>query len=98
MSDIPHTPQEEAAYAPGLVSCPRCTDAVVDLDAHLKWCNEPESEPEPVADQLAAARALLAEDEQQRMKACLADIEAALDKHGMNLDITPARVILTPRN
>jgi hypothetical protein len=45
---------------------------------------------------LAAARALIADDEQLRMKACLADIEAACARHRMSLDIEPARVVLRP--
>lgn len=101
MSDY-STLAEEAQHGgdpvPGLVPCPRCTDAVVDLDDHLKWCREPENGPESLADRVAAARALIADDEQQRMRACLADIEAALDKHGMSLHIEPARLTLVPKD
>ncbi len=45
---------------------------------------------------IADARALIAEDEQRRMKACLADIEAACARHRMSLDLEPARVVLRP--
>jgi hypothetical protein len=105
----------ESDPAPGLVPCPRCTDGVVDLVEHLKWCTETaaeqetqpaaravkevlseKSEPEP--DPIAAARALIAEDEQRRMTACLADIEAVLDRHGMTFDIVPARLTLAPKD
>lgn len=61
----------------------------------------PEGEPDSGqerAKQLAAAYALIEEDRQQRMAACLADIETVLDKHGMTLDTIPARVVLTPRD
>lgn len=95
--------------APGLVPCPRCTDGVVDLVEHLTWCKEPQAAPEPEADRdapepdpesarLAAAHALIEEDRQRRMAACLADIEEVLDRHGMSLDVQPARVILVPKD
>lgn len=121
----PHPPEGDDP-APGLVPCPQCTDAVVDLDEHLKWCGAAEPQPEPEAGQepepgpgpeesavapeqdepeedeeayaqrVAAARHLLAEDEQRRMRACLADIEAACARHGMSLDLEPARLVLRP--
>lgn len=58
----------------------------------------PEQEKEERAARVAAAYALIEEDRNQRMAACLADIEAVLDKHGMTLDTIPARVVLTPRD
>ncbi|MFJ8049799.1 hypothetical protein [Streptomyces luteogriseus] len=83
---------------PGLVPCPRCTEAVVDLDEHLAHCKEPDTEPESLADRLAAAHALIEENRQDRMKACLADIEAVLARHGMALHIEPARLTLVPKD
>ena len=50
-----------------------------------------------VDDQVAQARRLLAEHEERRMQACLAEISTVLDKYGMNLSLTPARIMLTPR-
>ncbi len=108
MSDY-STPAEDVQRgvdpAPGLVPCPRCTDGVVDLAEHLTWCKEPEAAPAAEQDEaaekaarVAAARTLLDEDRKDRMAACLADIEAVLDKHGMNLDLEPARIIFTPRD
>lgn len=59
---------------------------------------EPEQDTEPThQERLADARRLIEEDQQQRMQACLADIEAALDKHGMRLDLHPARAVLVPK-
>ncbi|GAA2929947.1 hypothetical protein [Streptomyces enissocaesilis] len=74
----------------GLHHCPRCTDAVLDLDKHLGWCEEPT--PDPVAE----ARRLIALDEQARMQACAAEIEQVLARHGMRLDVTPAQISIAP--
>lgn len=89
---------------PGLIGCPHCADAVLDLDAHFQSCRSRPRDSADIAQEAAerearldAARTLLAEEEQRRMKACLADIEAALDRHGMSLDIEPARAVLRPK-
>ena len=46
---------------------------------------------------LDAARALLAEDEQARMKACAAEIQEVLTKYGMSLEVTPSQIALVPQ-
>ncbi|MGW2895846.1 hypothetical protein ACWDAO_14795 [Streptomyces sp. NPDC001212] len=45
---------------------------------------------------MAEARRLVAEDEQQRMQACAAEVEQVLAKYGMRLDVTPAQITLVP--
>lgn len=101
MSTTEQTPDP----TPSLTRCPRCTDEVADLNGHLVTCRAPEP-PDPAdtaqeaaeyAARVADARTLIAEDEERRMKACLKDIEAALTRHGMTLDIEPARAILRPQ-
>jgi hypothetical protein len=47
-------------------------------------------------DPIAAARALLAEDQRVRLEQCAAELQAVLDRYGMRLDVTPARVHLVP--
>lgn len=47
-------------------------------------------------DPLSAARTLIAQDAQQRMECCAAEIEQVLAKWGMRLETTPARVMLAP--
>jgi hypothetical protein len=54
-------------------------------------------QPDEETDPLAEARRLLAEDEQQRMQACAAEIETVLDKYGLRLIVTPARATLTAK-
>lgn len=106
MSDFPTAPADRADPAPPLVPCPRCTVEVADLNGHLLTCPEPApADPADTAQEEAAyqarvadARALLAEDEQRRMTACLAEIEDACARHGMSLDIEPARLVLRPAN
>lgn len=97
-------PADGTDPAPGLIPCPHCADAVIDLDAHYQSCRSMPRDSADVAQEeaerearLAGARQLLAEEEQRRMKACLADIEAALDRHSMTLDIEPARAVLRPK-
>lgn len=48
-------------------------------------------------DPLAAAQALLAEHEQQRMQACSEELQAVLAKHGMRLDVTPPQIAIVPQ-
>lgn len=48
------------------------------------------------ADQLTAARRLLAEDQQQRAEACNAEIEEVLARHGMRLQITQPQITIVP--
>jgi hypothetical protein len=47
-------------------------------------------------DKLTQARALLAEDEQRRMRECATEIEQVLARHGMRLDTTPAQISIVP--
>lgn len=47
-------------------------------------------------DPLAAARALIEQDEQDRMGVCRDEIESVLARHGMRLTITPAQITITP--
>ncbi|MDT0387806.1 hypothetical protein [Streptomyces dubilierae] len=94
----PSTHDHEPDPAPGLISCPRCADAVLDLGEHLRTCPEPSTEAEPQTDRVADARRILDEDRQRRMQACLTELEAVLDKHGMRLEVEPARAILVPRD
>ena len=75
---------------PGLHHCPHCTDAVVDLDEHLKTCIARQE------DEIAEARRLLAEDQERRMQACNAEIEQVLAKHGMRLQISQPTVAIVP--
>lgn len=75
---------------PELHHCPHCTDAVIDLDEHLKTCTARQE------DQLAEARRLLAEDQQRRAEACNAEIEAVLAKHGMRLQISQPQISIIP--
>jgi hypothetical protein len=49
-------------------------------------------EPDPIA----AARALLAEDQRARMEKCAAAIEAVLARHGMRLEAAPPQIVLSP--
>lgn len=56
----------------------------------------PSQQPDPESDPLAEARRLVAEDEQQRMQACAAEVEQVLAKYGMRLDVTPAQITLVP--
>lgn len=74
----------------GLYDCPHCTDAVVDLDEHLKTCIARK------ADDLAAARRLLAEHEQQQTEACLAEIEAVLARYGRKLQVSQPQITIVP--
>lgn len=47
-------------------------------------------------DPLTEARALIANDTQQRMQACAAEIHEVLQRHGMRLDVTPAQISIVP--
>lgn len=75
---------------PELQHCPHCADAVVNLDEHLKTCTARQEDP------LIEARRLLAEDQQQRAEACAAEIETALAKHGMRLQISQPQISIVP--
>ncbi|MET9150057.1 hypothetical protein ABZX82_02060 [Streptomyces griseoflavus] len=74
----------------GLYDCPHCTDAVVDLDEHLKTCTARKQ------DELADAHRLIAEHEQQQTEACLAEIEQVLAKYGRRLQITQPQISIAP--
>ncbi|MFC1410416.1 hypothetical protein ACEZCY_14235 [Streptacidiphilus sp. N1-12] len=50
---------------------------------------------EPV-DPVAAAQAVIAAYEQERVQACAQDIEAVLAKYGMRLEVLPAQITLAP--
>jgi hypothetical protein len=52
------------------------------------------SEIEP--ETLDAARAVIAQDEQRRMEACAAEIQAVLAKYGMQLDVPAPRISIVP--
>lgn len=47
-------------------------------------------------DPLAAARVLIAQEEQARMEACAAELQEVLAKHGMRLDVAPAQISIAP--
>lgn len=51
-----------------------------------------QSDPDP----LDEARRLLAQDADARMKACQAEIEAVLARHGMRFQITQPQITITP--
>jgi hypothetical protein len=53
-------------------------------------------QPDGPEDSLAEARRLLAEDAEARMRACAAEIEQVLAKHGMRLDVTPPAITIVP--
>lgn len=59
----------------------------------------PEEAPAPDAQDspLDEARRLLAEDAQQRMLACAAEIEQVLARHGMRLEVTTPQISIVPR-
>jgi hypothetical protein len=81
--------ETSAVYISGHETLPRGTVKIT----HTNGGTDADAEYQA---RLAAARALIAEDEQRRMKACLADIKAACARHRMSLDIEPARVVLRP--
>lgn len=56
----------------------------------------PHAPEAPVVDELAEARRLLAEDADARMKACSAEIEEVLARHGMRLQITQPQIAIVP--
>lgn len=74
----------------GLTHCPHCTDAVVDLDEHLKTCREYKADP------LADARRTIEEHEQQQTEACLAELNLVLAKYGRRLEITQPQINIVP--
>lgn len=48
-------------------------------------------------DPIAAAKALLEQEQQARTQACAAELQAVLARHGMTLEVTPAQIVLAPR-
>ncbi|MEU0200917.1 MULTISPECIES: hypothetical protein [unclassified Streptomyces] len=74
----------------GLYGCPHCTDAVVNLDEHLKTCTALREE------KLDEARSLLAEHERQQDEACRAEIEQVLAKYGRKLVVTQPQITIVP--
>lgn len=49
-------------------------------------------------DPLAAARALIEQEQQARMEACAVEIQQVLDRHGMRLEVAPAVIQLAPKS
>ncbi|WP_328757471.1 hypothetical protein [Streptomyces sp. NBC_00271] len=47
-------------------------------------------------DPLAAARALIAHEQQARMEACAAELQQVLEKHGMRLDVAQPQISIVP--
>jgi predicted anti-sigma-YlaC factor YlaD len=74
----------------GLYDCPHCTDAVVDLDEHLKTCTALREQ------RLAEARRILAEEQRQQDEACRAEIEQVLAKYGRKLVVTQPQITIVP--
>lgn len=48
------------------------------------------------AESLARARALLAAEEEQRMRACAEEIRQVLERYGMRLEVTRPEISLVP--
>jgi hypothetical protein len=88
------TPDDGVEQPPAPQVCPYCADISGDLEAHLEVCRA--ATEADWQKQVAAARDLLREDEQKRMRACLEEIRAVCAKYRLSLDIEPARVVLRP--
>jgi hypothetical protein len=86
----PHAEPDPQPDEFGLHHCPRCTDAVRNLEEHLTWCKEPETDP------LADARQLLADHQAAQAAACQAEIQAILDRYGMRLEISTPQIAIVP--
>lgn len=86
----PHAEPQPDGF--GLTHCPHCTDAVANLDEHLKWCTENQQR-----DQVAEARQLLAEHQAAQAAACAVEVQAVLDKYGMQLEISTPAVTISPK-
>ncbi len=86
----PH-PGQPKADENGLYDCPHCSDAVVDLDEHLKACTV------LAETQIAEARRLLAAHEQQQTQACLNEIEQVLARYGRKLQISQPQISIVPQ-
>lgn len=54
------------------------------------------SATQPASGDVEAARALLAEEEQQRMQACAAEIQEVLAKYGMQIQVSEPQIVLAP--
>ena len=87
----PHDEPEQQPDEFGLTNCPHCTDAVVNLDEHLKTCREYRQ-----VDPVAHARQLLAEHQTAQAAACQAEIQAVLDRYGMRLEISTPQIAIVP--
>ena len=79
-----------ARHPDDLHHCPHCTDAVVDLDEHLKTCATLREE------KLAEARRLMGEEQQRQDEACRAELEAVLAKYGRKLAVTQPQITIVP--
>jgi hypothetical protein len=51
----------------------------------------------PTEEEQLAARAVLERAQAANMAACMEEVNAVLEKWGMDLQVTPAQVVLTPR-
>lgn len=47
-------------------------------------------------DAVTAARMLIADEEQARMRACAAELEQVLARYGMRLDVAPPQISIVP--
>jgi hypothetical protein len=76
---------------PELTACPHCTDAVVDLNEHLKSCREYRQ-----IDPVTHARQLLADHQAAQANACQAEIQAVLDRYNMRLEVSTPQIAIVP--
>ena len=51
----------------------------------------------PTEKEQLAARAVLERAQAANMAACMEEVNAVLEKWGMDLQVTPAQVVMTPR-
>ncbi|MFJ7176421.1 hypothetical protein ACIQXA_08435 [Streptomyces massasporeus] len=79
-----------AVHPDDLTDCPYCTDAVVDLDEHLKVCAALGEE------RIDRARRAIEEHERQQDEACRAEIEQVLAKYGRKLVVTQPQIAIVP--
>lgn len=56
----------------------------------------PSQQPDEQPDPLTEARRLLAEDAEERMRACSEEIQAVLAKYGCRLDVTQPQISIVP--
>jgi hypothetical protein len=56
----------------------------------------PDEAEKPPVDPLTAARALIEQEQNQRMLECREAVQAVLEKYGMRLEIMPAQLAIVP--